>query len=446
MIKKIKVELLILSFLLLSIFFAHNIDIWINNFFKDFNNFFQNIYLKEFFIRITVLGDSIWYFLISLCVIVLGLLLRGNNRWHKYKKIIDIKISFYIFLLFSLLVTGIITQLLKHIVGRPRPNYSTLDQYIGFEFFNLSSEFHSFPSGHTSTIFAVALTVSYFLPKTKYFVLFFALIIAFSRIIVGAHFFTDIIGGVVVAYLGIKITKLLLNKFNFINITKTKNEITYLITHQLYYSYAVFFCLVVLISVGPSIDIYLSSLFYNGKGQFLLQSYYDITIFIRKIILRVVIAYILILPIISLWLPIRQLYFNYKFNLKNIIFLWASSLFNLLIIVNLFFKNLWGRARPGDIIQLGGKESFTPWYQISDACNSNCSFVSGDAAVGFSLIVFYFIIKKEIFFWLSVVFGSLFGLVRIMEGGHFLSDVIMSAAIIYTAYYFQTKYFYIKND
>ena len=178
----------------------------------------------------------------------------------------------------------------------------------------------------------------------------------------------------------------------------------------------------------------------------MLQSYYDVTIFFRKIILRAIIIYILILPIFSLWLPIRQLYFNYNFSLKNITFLWASGIFNFLILINIIFKNFWGRARPGDIIQLGGKESFTPWYQISDACNTNCSFVSGDAAIGFSIVAFYFLTKKEIYFWLSIIFGSFLGLIRIMEGGHFLSDVVMSAVVIYTAYFIQTKYFYQKYD
>ena len=54
-----------------------------------------------------------------------------------------------------------------------------------------------------------------------------------------------------------------------------------------------------------------------------------------------------------------------------------SSLFNLIIVVNALLKNNWGRARPNDILELGGIEKFTPWYQFSESCASNCSFVSG---------------------------------------------------------------------
>lgn len=105
-----------------------------------------------------------------------------------------------------------------------------------------------------------------------------------------------------------------------------------------------------------------------------------------------------------------------------------------------------GRARPGDILQLGGKENFTPWFQISDACTSNCSFVSGDASVGFSLIAFYFLTKRIVYFWASLFFGFGIGLVRIMEGGHFVSDIVMAAILLYLSYYFQMKYYFNKYD
>ena len=177
------------------------------------------------------------------------------------------------------------------------------------------------------------------------------------------------------------------------------------------------------------------------KNQFLLQEYYYITIFFRKIILPFVIVYVYILPIFSFFLPINFIYLNYNFRIKDMLFLWVSGALNLLIIVNLFLKNLWGRARPGEILQLDGKENFSPWYQISDACTINCSFVSGDAAVGFSIIVLYLLIKNKIFLWMSLILGFSLGFIRILEGGHFLSDVILSAIIMFIAYHYQTKYY-----
>ncbi len=96
---------------------------------------------------------------------------------------------------------------------------------------------------------------------------------------------------------------------------------------------------------------------------------------------------------------------------------------------------MWGRARPNEIQQFGGNDLFTPWFRFGDSCFSNCSFVSGDASVGFALIVFYFITKNNFFIYMSIFFGLSLGFIRIIAGGHFLSDIIF-AQIVVTAMMF----------
>jgi len=179
----------------------------------------------------------------------------------------------------------------------------------------------------------------------------------------------------------------------------------------------------------------------------LLQSYYTVTILIRDVLLPIILVYILILPIVSKLIPVNRIYFGYNFSMKNILFVWLTLITNLILIINLFLKNFWGRPRPEDVLEFGGKHDFSSWYQISDACSSNCSFVSGDAAVGFSLIVLYFVTDNLKYIYLSIIFGFLLGIVRIAEGGHFLSDVIFSAIIVLffslvIKKYFLNKFFY----
>ena len=184
------------------------------------------------------------------------------------------------------------------------------------------------------------------------------------------------------------------------------------------------------LAVGPSLDLFISSLFYHGNSQFFLQSYDFLSKIFREGLLPLLIIYILILPIAGFYLKIENIYFGYKFNIKEIIFIWSSQIFTILFFVNLILKNLWGRARPGDVLQLGGKDVFTPWYELSNACNTNCSFVSGDASVGFSIIILYLITKKILFFYLSIAFGLILGFIRIIAGGHFLSDVLLAGTCI----------------
>ena len=275
------------------------------------------------------------------------------------------------------------------------------------------------------------------MPKLKYFFLFLAGIIAFSRIAVGAHFFTDIIGGLIIASISFKIVLFLSN--NRFPMLKLKT-ILKLKKNSPQYLFANFALILILITVGPSFDLFFSAVFYKGNGEFMLQSYYPFVVLVREILLPAVLIYILFIPVFSrFFLPINKMYFKYVFTSKQLIFIWSAVLLNTLVIALL--KNLWGRARPGDIKELGGEENFSTWYEITNACSTNCSFVSGDAAVGFSIIILYFVTKNTKYLLVSLFFGLLFGVVRISEGGHFLSDVVFSALIVFLLTFFLKKFF-----
>ncbi len=425
MIKKIKIELIIIALLLGHIFILGNINIGIYNLFYEHFGSVDNIYLKKFFINITEIGDSLWFFILSILGFLTSYFLLKSEI--KNKLIQNLK-NFFLFLFTSILLTGFLTQLIKHIVGRPRPNYSSENSSFGFEFFSFESSLHSFPSGHTSTIFVAALALSMLTPKIKIYYIFFALIVSLSRVVVGAHFFSDVIGGIVVALIGIKLTLLIFKKFK---IESKIFEIKEINSNHFYLSIVVFILFVLFISVGNSVDIYISSLFYEGNQKFFIESFSLTSVLARKIFLPLLIVYIFICPALSLYIPINNIFFGFKFTFKDIIFIFSSVVFNLIIIVNVLLKGFWGRARPNDILELGGSDSFSAWFQFSDACNANCSFVSGDASVGFSLIVLYLITKNRLFFWLSLLSGIILGAVRISEGGHFFSDILMSGLIIY---------------
>ncbi len=423
--KNIRIELLALLIISLNVFISFNLDLGLYNYFKDFNKSLNSVYLKEFFVDITRLGSSSWYFAIS--VIGFGVVYLNNRlEFIKIKK--QKKISnFFVSSFFYILVVGIVTQVLKHIVGRPRPNHTNFDDSFGFNFFTFDSNFHSFPSGHSSTIFIVCFILVATFPKLKYFFYFLASIIALSRVVVGAHFFTDIVAGAILALISFKIINTILEKkyaqYKFSNLLPEDNSEIYN-----YVLFLVISC--VFITSGPSIDLYVSGLFYYGSQQFALQSLDITSIFFRDILLPLILIYILILPIVGRFTKIDIIYFNYRFSIKEIILLWGSQIIGVLIFVNLILKNLWGRARPNDILQLGGKETFSPWFEISNACETNCSFVSGDASVGFSIIILYLITKKIIFLYVSAVAGLVLGIIRIMAGGHFLSDIFFAGFLI----------------
>ena len=72
MIKKIQIELIILIILLASVLLSYKADLLIYDYFYNLNYGLGAPYLKSFFIKVTELGDSLWYFLITLLMFIVS--------------------------------------------------------------------------------------------------------------------------------------------------------------------------------------------------------------------------------------------------------------------------------------------------------------------------------------------------------------------------------------
>ncbi len=103
------------------------------------------------------------------------------------------------------------------------------------------------------------------------------------------------------------------------------------------------------------------------------------------------------------------------------------------LMVNVIFKNHWGRARPDQIDAFGGSKRFTLPFEISSECDRNCAFVSGHASVGFYGAAAALLMGPGQMYGIaaSIFLGMLIGMVRIIQGGHFLSDVVFSFFLVY---------------
>jgi lipid A 4'-phosphatase len=106
------------------------------------------------------------------------------------------------------------------------------------------------------------------------------------------------------------------------------------------------------------------------------------------------------------------------------------------LLVNAGFKDHWGRPRPADIVNFGGSQPFHHAWDRGEAGQGK-SFPSGHAAVGFFLFSPFFILRQAsrkwaaLFLYLGIAYGVLMGTGRMIQGGHFPTDVLWSGAFTY---------------
>lgn len=84
-------------------------------------------------------------------------------------------------------------KLLKRLSHRPRP--CEIEPHCWSKV--LPPDRFSFPSGHTMTAFSIALVISYFYPGLEGPLYFLAISIAVSRIVLGMHYLSDVLAGMI---------------------------------------------------------------------------------------------------------------------------------------------------------------------------------------------------------------------------------------------------------
>jgi membrane-associated PAP2 superfamily phosphatase len=111
------------------------------------------------------------------------------------------------------------------------------------------------------------------------------------------------------------------------------------------------------------------------------------------------------------------------------IFLVATLVLAPGIAVNLGLKDYWSRPRPVDVKQFGGNETFVPWWDPRGDCDKNCSFVSGDVSGTYWTLAPAALAPapwRPLAYAGALAFGTSVGVIRMMAGGHFASDVFFA--------------------
>lgn len=202
-------------------------------------------------------------------------------------------------------------------------------------------------------------------------------------------------------------------------------------TSLIYTTVIVFAILTAFFIFFPEVDIQIANYFYNTELGFLYKKNIIVQLLYNTIpLITKVFAVACLLYIVYLYIKYK------KFKLiltSSAFFLFSSAIIGPGFIVNTVLKNNFGRARPEQITEFNGSKKFTEAFVITDQCAKNCSFTSGHAAMGFYFTAIAYTVSALYFtriYLLGIIFGTLVGLSRILMGGHFASDVVISGLIV----------------
>lgn len=134
----------------------------------------------NFFRVITLLGDGISIIVISIVLLF-------------------VRYRYSLICFGAYLYSSIIAQVLKHIFNTPRPSmyFKNVFPIRKVDGYNLH-EWYSFPSGHSTSVFTLAVVLVYILPKKYGWAVFLCLLpVALSRVYLAQHFFHDVLAGAV---------------------------------------------------------------------------------------------------------------------------------------------------------------------------------------------------------------------------------------------------------
>lgn len=187
-----------------------------------FSYFMLDIPIAKFFLAdtktyepigdfISIWGESHWY---------IGSAIIGFVVFKYFKKN-SLYANRFLFLLYINIFSGLISLFLKHIFGRIRPwgmrNNGDEFGFLLFANFDMGfvqkmkyhattladapTTYTSFPSGHTTTVFAFFTFLTIFFPRYIYLWLSGAVIMASSRLLANDHFLSDLFAGILVGTL-----------------------------------------------------------------------------------------------------------------------------------------------------------------------------------------------------------------------------------------------------
>jgi membrane-associated phospholipid phosphatase len=144
---------------------------------------------------LTDLGKSWWIITGTVMIILGGIAIRSFSTDEGRRRYGAQAIAMASYVLISVSIAGLISNIIKRAIGRPRPELFGEHGLFSFNPFMHNSDYESFPSGHATTCGALWTALALLFPQFRWPLLVIGVYLAATRVFVGAHFPSDVFVG-----------------------------------------------------------------------------------------------------------------------------------------------------------------------------------------------------------------------------------------------------------
>jgi membrane-associated PAP2 superfamily phosphatase len=188
----------------------------------------------------------------------------------------------------------------------------------------------------------------------------------------------------------------------------------------------------IVFGIHPRLDIAIAAWFYDpvthafaGKTEWIDHVRDAATALIALLVAPAIVAILgkLVMPKRRMLIPGRAA-----------LFLSVSLALGPFFLANVVLKDHWARMRPIDVVQFGGADRFTAWWDPRGPCPDNCSFIGGEAATAFWTLAPAALTPPQwrpLAYGAALGFGSGIGVLRMAGGGHFFTDIVFAGVLMF---------------
>jgi membrane-associated phospholipid phosphatase len=149
-------------------------------------------WLVDVFYEITDFGRSGWILAPVGGLIALIALLASPALDRMSRAVLAVAVARLGYVFIAVGLPGLVGTIVKRWIGRLRPS---AQGPFAYEPFSWRPDYASFPSGHATTAFAALVAFGAIFPRARPLLWTYALLIAVSRVVVTAHYPSDVIAG-----------------------------------------------------------------------------------------------------------------------------------------------------------------------------------------------------------------------------------------------------------